>query len=102
MDLALAAGVSPRHLSFVETGRSKASPELLLTLADHLDVPLRERNSLLLAGGYAPRCARTSLDSPEMLRIRATLETVLQRHDPYPGLVIDRYWNVVLNFCQEA
>jgi transcriptional regulator with XRE-family HTH domain len=96
MDLALAAGVSPRHLSFVETGRSKASPELLLTLAEHLDVPLRERNALLLAGGYAPRYPRTSLDSPEMSRIRATLETILQSHEPYPGLVIDRYWNVVL------
>ena len=70
MELALAAGVSPRHLSFVETGRSKASPELLLTLADHLDVPFRERNSLLLAGGYAPRYPRTSLDAPEMARVR--------------------------------
>jgi transcriptional regulator with XRE-family HTH domain len=96
MELALAAGVSPRHLSFVETGRSKANPELLLTLADHLDVPLRERNSLLLAGGYAPRYPRTSLDAPEMVRVRSTLETILQRHDPYPGLVIGRYWNVVL------
>lgn len=96
MELALAAGVSPRHLSFVETGRSKASPELLLALADHLDVPLRERNVLLLAGGYAPRYPRTSLDSPEMSRVRSTLEAILQRHDPYPGLVIDRYWNVVL------
>jgi transcriptional regulator with XRE-family HTH domain len=96
MDLALAAGVSPRHLSFVETGRSKASPELLLLLAEHLDVPLRERNTLLLAGGYAPRYPRTSLDSPEMAKVRGTLETILQGHDPYPGLVIDRYWNVVL------
>jgi transcriptional regulator with XRE-family HTH domain len=96
MDLALAAGVSPRHLSFVETGRSKASPELLLTLADHLEVPLRERNTLLLAGGYAPRYARTSLESPEMARVKGTLQTVLDRHDPYPGVVIDRYWNVVL------
>jgi hypothetical protein len=96
MDLALAAGVSPRHLSFVETGRSKASPELLLALADHLDVPLRERNTLLLAGGYAPRYARTSLESPEMIRVRSTLQTILDRHDPYPGMVIDRYWNVVL------
>jgi transcriptional regulator with XRE-family HTH domain len=96
MELALAVGVSPRHLSFVETGRSKASPELLLTLADHLDVPLRKRNSLLLASGYAPRFPRTSLDAPEMARVRGTLEMVLQRHDPYPGLVIDRYWNVVL------
>jgi transcriptional regulator with XRE-family HTH domain len=96
MDLALAAGVSPRHLSFVETGRSKASPELLLALADHLDVPLRERNTLLLAGGYAPRYARTSLESPGMARVRNTLQTILERHDPYPGVVIDRYWNVVL------
>lgn len=96
MELALAAGVSPRHLSFVETGRSKASPELLLVLAEHLDLPLRERNTLLLAGGYAPRYARTSLDSPAMSRVRDTLQTMLQRHDPYPGLVIDRYWNVVL------
>ena len=96
MDLALAAGVSPRHLSFVETGRSKASPELLLALADHLDVPLRERNTLLLAGGYAPRFSRTSLQSPEMARVLNTLQTILERHDPYPGVVIDRYWNVVL------
>ena len=96
MDLAFAAGVSPRHLSFVETGRSKASPELLLALADHLDVPLRERNTLLLAGGYAPRYARTSLKSPEMSRVRNTLQTILGGHDPYPGVVIDRYWNVVL------
>ena len=96
MDLALAAGVSPRHLSFVETGRSKASPELLLALAEHLDVPLRERNTLLLAGGYAPRYSRTSLESPEMTRVLDTLQTILERHDPYPGVVIDRYWNVVL------
>ena len=90
MELALAAGVSPRHLSFVETGRSKASPELLLTLADHLDVPFRERNSLLLAGGYAPRYPRTSLDRAKwptcgprsrrfcnvMIRIRGSSSTV--------------------------
>src|SRR5580692_11428351 len=96
MDLALAAGVSPRHLSFVETGRSKASPELLLALADHLEVPLRERNTLLLAGGYAPRYSRSSLESPEMARVLSTLQTILDRHDPYPGVVIDRYWNVLL------
>jgi transcriptional regulator with XRE-family HTH domain len=96
MELALATGVSPRHLSFVETGRSKASPELLLALAEHLEIPLRERNTLLLAGGYAPRYPRTSLDSPEMARVLATLQAILERHDPYPGLVIDRYWNVIL------
>src|ERR1700731_893780 len=96
MDLALEVGVSPRHLSFVETGRSKPSPELVLALAEHLDVPLRERNSLLLAGGYAPRYTQASVDSPEMARVRETLEHLLASHDPYPGVVIDRYWNVVL------
>jgi transcriptional regulator with XRE-family HTH domain len=96
MDLANQVGVSPRHLSFVETGRSRASPELLLTLAEHLEVPLRERNSLLLAGGFAPRYSQASLDAPEMVRVRETLQRLLAGHDPYPGVVIDRYWNVVL------
>jgi transcriptional regulator with XRE-family HTH domain len=96
MDLALEVGVSPRHLSFVETGRSKASPELLLALAEHLDVPLRERNGILLAGGYAPRFSRTALDSAEMERLLQTLQRILASHDPYPGVVIDRYWNIVI------
>ncbi len=96
MDLALEVGVSPRHLSFVETGKSRASPELLLALADQLEVPLRERNALLLASGYAPRYPRTPLNAGEMARVRQTLERILSGHDPYPGLVIDRYWNVVL------
>jgi transcriptional regulator with XRE-family HTH domain len=96
MDVAHEVGVSPRHLSFVETGRSNASPELLLAIADHLDVPLRERNTLLLAGGYAPRYSQTALDAAEMTRLTATLQRMLASHDPYPGLVIDRYWNVVL------
>jgi hypothetical protein len=96
MDLAHGVGVSPRHLSFVETGRSKASPELLLAIADHLEVPLRERNTMLLAGGYAPRYSQASLDSKAMARLTHTLEQMLAAHDPYPGLVIDRYWNVVL------
>jgi MmyB-like transcription regulator ligand binding domain/Helix-turn-helix len=89
-------GVSPRHLSFVETGRSKASPELLLALSEHLEVPLRERNVILLAGGYAPRFPPTTLGSAEMGRVHQTLERVLAGHGPYPGLVIDRYWDVVL------
>ena len=96
MDLALDVGVSPRHLSFVETGRSRPSPELVLALADELDVPLRERNVLLLAAGYAPRYAETSLDAAEMARVRAALQRMLDTHDPYPGVVIDRLWNVVL------
>jgi transcriptional regulator with XRE-family HTH domain len=96
LDLAHDAGVSPRHLSFVETGRSRPSPELVLTLAEHLDVPLRERNALLLAAGYAPRFQETSLTDPEMHRIRASLQQVLDSHDPYPGVVLDRRWDVVL------
>ena len=96
MDLALEVGVSPRHLSFVETGRSRPSPELLLAVADRLEVPLRERNALLLAAGYAPRYPQTSLDDGSMARVRATLQRLLAAHDPYPGVVIDRAWNVVL------
>src|SRR6476620_7180066 len=97
MDLAFDVGVSPRHLSFVETGRSRPSPELVLALADRLDVPLRESNALLLAAGYAPRYPETSLDAPAMARVHAALQRLLDTHDPYPGGVIDRGWNVVLS-----
>src|SRR3954451_13725618 len=96
MDLALEAGVSPKHLSFVETGRARPSPELLLTLARHLDVPLRERNSLLLAAGYAPRYHETSIDAPATQHVRSSLERLLATHDPYPGVVLDRRWDIVL------
>jgi transcriptional regulator with XRE-family HTH domain len=96
LDLALEVGVSPRHLSFVETGRSRPSPELLLAVAEHLDVPLRERNALLLAAGYAPRYPQTPLDDASMARVRTTLQRLLDAHEPYPGVVIDRAWNVVL------
>ena len=96
LDLAFDVGVSPRHLSFVETGRSKPSPELLLLLADRLDVPLRERNVLLLAAGYAPRYSETALDASAMDRARGALQRLLDTHNPYPGVVIDRLWNVVL------
>jgi hypothetical protein len=96
MDLAYEVGVSPRHLSFVETGRAKASPELLLALAEHLSIPLRERNGLLVAGGYAPRYSQTPFGSAEMSRLRNMLERALTLHDPYPGVVVDRYWNIVL------
>jgi len=97
MELAYAAGVSPKHLSFVETGRAKPSPELLLTLASHLEVPLRDRNSLLLAAGYAPRYQETAIDDPASQRVRASLERLLATHDPYPGVVLDRRWNIVLS-----
>ena len=96
MDLALEVGVSPRHLSFVETGRSRPSPELVLAIATHLDVPLRERNTLLLAAGYAPRYSQSSFDDPSMVHARASLQRMLDAHDPYPGVVVDRQWNVVL------
>src|SRR5690242_18462467 len=96
MELAFDAGVSPRHLSFVETGRSRPSPELLLALADHLEVPLRERNAFLLAAGYAPRYRETSLDDEAMGRVRGALQHLLDSHQPYPGVVIDRLWNTVL------
>jgi len=95
LDLALSVGVSARHLSFVETGRAKPSPELVLALASHLDVPLRERNTLLIAAGYAPRFAETPLDDAAMARVSAALQRLLDAHDPYPGVVLDRYWNVV-------
>jgi hypothetical protein len=87
--------VSTRHVSFVETGRSKPSREMVLRLAEHLDVPLRDRNQLLLAGGYAPIYSEASLHSPAMLAIRAALRRLLDAHDPYPALVVDRWWNVV-------
>jgi transcriptional regulator with XRE-family HTH domain len=96
MDLAIDVGVSTRHLSFVETGKSKPSPELVLALAEHLDVPLRERNSMLLAAGYAPRYPQTPLDGEAMAAVRTALAGLLRAHDPYPAVVVDRGWDVVL------
>jgi transcriptional regulator with XRE-family HTH domain len=96
LDLALDVGVSTRHLSFVETGRARPSAELVLALAHHLDVPLRQRNALLLAAGFAPRFSQHSLDDEGMAGIRAALQRLLDAHHPYPGVVIDRSWNVTL------
>jgi transcriptional regulator with XRE-family HTH domain len=95
LDLALTAGVSTRHLSFVETGRARPSPEMILHLADHLEVPLRERNGMLLAAGYAPAFPTHSLQAPEMGPARDALERVLRGHEPYPALVVDRHWGLV-------
>lgn len=95
LDLALVAEVSTRHLSFVETGRSRPSPELVLHLAEHLDVPLRERNSLLLAAGYAPRYHETPLASRDMAPVRAALDRILAGHEPFPAVVVDARWNLV-------
>lgn len=95
LDLSLAADVSTRHLSFVETGRSKPTPEMILRLAEQLDVPLRERNRLLLAGGYAPIYPEHDLDDPAMAPVRRALRRLLTAHQPYPALVVDRHWNLV-------
>jgi transcriptional regulator with XRE-family HTH domain len=96
LDVALEVGVSQRHLSFVETGRSRPSPEMVLSIAECLDVPLRERNTLLMAAGHAPRYSQRSLDDAALGRIRESLQRMLDAHAPYPGVVIDRAWNVVL------
>lgn len=93
LDLAVEAEVSARHLSFVETGRSKPSRELILHLAEHLEVPLRDRNSLLLAAGYAPAYGETPLET--MPPVQDALDKILSGHEPFPGVIVDRHWNLV-------
>lgn len=95
-DLALETGVSQRHISFIESGRSIPSREKLMDIAEGLDVPLRERNGFLLAAGYAPIYTDNALDAPEMESIVNALERVLRQHEPFPAVVMDRYWNVVM------
>jgi transcriptional regulator with XRE-family HTH domain len=95
LDLALEAGVSARHLSFVETGRSRPSAEMVLHLAEQLDVPLRDRNQLLLAAGYAPAYGQRDLDEPAMGPVREALDRVLAGHEPYPAVAVDRHWGMV-------
>jgi transcriptional regulator with XRE-family HTH domain len=95
LELALQAHTSTRHLSFIETGRSRPSPEMVLHLAEQLDVPLRDRNDLLLAAGYAPMFAQNELDAPELGPVRDAIDQVLKGHEPYPALVIDRHWGLV-------
>jgi transcriptional regulator with XRE-family HTH domain len=95
LDLALVSGVSARHLSFIETGRSRPSAAMVLQLAEHLEVPLRERNVLLLAAGHAPMYERRELEDPEMGPVRDALDRILRGHEPYPALVVDRHWGLV-------
>ena len=94
-DLALEAGVSARHVSFVETGRAKPSADMVIQLAEHLDVPLRDRNTLLLAAGFAPAYAQRDLDEPEMGPVREAIDRVLRGHEPCPAVVVDRHWGLV-------
>lgn len=95
LELATRAEVSTRHLSYVETGRSRPSAELLIRLAEHLDVPLRERNAALVAGGHAPAYSHRSLDDAALVRVSDALRTVLDRHLPHPAVVLDRWWDLV-------
>lgn len=96
LDLALDAGVSQRHLSFLENDRSAPSRSMLLRLADMLDVPLRDRNAILLAAGFAPLYAEHGLDDPAMSSARQAIERVLRGHEPYPALALDRHWNLLM------
>jgi len=96
LDLALEAEVSARHISFLETGRAEPSRDMILTLANVLDVPLRERNFLLLAAGYAPVYGETSLDDPRMSQVRTAVEVILKSNEPRSALAHDLHWNVVM------
>jgi transcriptional regulator with XRE-family HTH domain len=95
LELAIESGISARHLSFVENGRSAPSRDTVLRLAEELDLPLRERNHLLLAAGYAPVYSEATLDSPELSAVRGAVRQVLTGHDPYPAVVVNRHWNLV-------
>ena len=95
LDLALDAEISTRHLSFMETGRAQPSREMVLKLAEQLDVPLRERNALLTAAGFAPVFSERPLSDAAMAPARRAVEMVLKGHDPFPALAVDRHWNLV-------
>lgn len=94
-NLALEARISARHLSYVETGKAQPSRDMIMRLADTLALPLRERNALLLSAGYAPEYAESALETPELAQIRRAIELILEHHEPYPALVINRYWDLV-------
>lgn len=95
LDLASEAEISTRHLSFVETGRSRPSREMVLHLAERLDVPLREKNVLLVAAGYAPVFPERNIDDPELAPARKAVDLVLTGHEPYPAIAVDRHWNLI-------
>jgi transcriptional regulator with XRE-family HTH domain len=95
MELALEAGVSARHISFLETGRSNPSREMVIGLAANLELPLRDRNELLIAAGYAPEYRELAYEDPGLEPVRAAIEKVLAAQDPYPALVVDRHWEMV-------
>lgn len=96
LDLALEANVSPRHLSCVETGKAQPSRDMISRLADALSMPLRERNALLISAGYAPKYRETQLGSPEMAPVKRAIEFILQHQEPYPAVVTNRHWDMLL------
>lgn len=96
LDLAIEAEISSRHVSFIETGRSQPSREMVLLLTQVLDLPLRDRNDLLTAAGYAPIYRETGLETPVLAQARRALAFILQQQEPYPALVLDRHWNVLM------
>ena len=95
LDLALDTGISQKHVSFVETGRSTPSKAMIIDLADALGIPLRERNAILLAAGYAPAYRDEPLEAPLMHQVKRAVDRLLRQHEPFPALVMDRYWNVI-------
>jgi transcriptional regulator with XRE-family HTH domain len=95
LDLAVEADISQKHLSFIESGRSAPSRDMVLLLAEHLDVPLRERNAMLLAAGFAPVFRDRPLNDPALARAMASIDRLLKAHEPYPALTVDRHWNMV-------
>jgi transcriptional regulator with XRE-family HTH domain len=95
LDLSMDTGISQRHLSFVESGRSAPSRDFLSTISDALNIPLRERNVLLLASGYAPQYSEQSMDAGQMEIVTRAIDRMLRQHEPHPAMVLDRYWNVV-------
>src|ERR1700722_2408327 len=95
LGLSMDTGISQRHLSFVESGRSAPSRDFLSIVSDALNIPLRERNVLLLASGYAPQYSEQSMDAEQMATVTRAIDRMLQQHEPHPALVLDRHWNVV-------
>lgn len=95
LDFALEAEISQKHLSFIETGRSSPSRDMVIRLTECLDIPLRERNSMLLAAGFAPMYLARDLDDPSLKAARAAIDLLLKGHEPYPAIAVDRHWNMV-------
>lgn len=95
LDLSMDTGISQRHLSFVESGRSVPSRDFLSIISDALNIPLRERNVLLIASGYAPQYSEQSMDAEQMAIVTRAIDRMLQQHEPHPALVLDRHWNII-------